>query len=145
MGTYVNGNLMTDERVAHTFKWHWSYYVLPIITIPTGIGIVWLLYRMLNAWTSELAITDRRLIGKVGIIARQTFDFPLDTVNSVQVDQGFFARIFNFGHLRFKNDGQYLVLDLPVGSPVVARNMFSQSQHAFKANLYGGKVAEADL
>ncbi len=143
MGTYVNGNLMTNERVAFEFKWHWIYYVLPVILIPVYfIGVPFLLYRILKAWTSELAITDRRLIGKVGLIARQTIDFPLDTVTSVQVDQGFFGRILNFGYLRFKNDGQFLPIKLPVGSPVVVRNQFNEAQHSFKANLFGGRVKD---
>lgn len=142
MGMYVNGNLMSGERVTHNFKWHWSYYVLPVVTIPVFIGVPWLLLRILDAWTSELAITDRRLIGKVGFISRRTFDFPLDTVSSVQIDQGILGRIFNFGKLRFKNDGEVMSIPLSVGSPAVIRNVFSEAQHNFKANLFAGRIAE---
>jgi uncharacterized membrane protein YdbT with pleckstrin-like domain len=140
MGAFVNGNLMNGERVAHTLKWHWVVYVLPTLSIFLGIGIVWLPFKILQAWTSEVAITDRRLLGKVGIIARDTYDFPLDTIASIQIDQGIFGRLIGFGSLRFKNDGEYFQIPLFVGSPQVIRNMFAETQHKFKADLHAGKI-----
>jgi uncharacterized membrane protein YdbT with pleckstrin-like domain len=140
MGAFVNGNLMNGERVAHTLKWHWVVYVLPTLSIFVGIGLVWLPFKILQAWTSEVAITDRRLLGKVGIIARDTYDFPLDTIASIQIDQGIFGRLIGFGSLRFKNDGEYFQIPLFVGSPQVIRNMFAETQHKFKADLHAGKI-----
>ena len=137
---YISGNLMTDERIAYTFRWHWIYFVFPVITSFALIGLPWLLYRLIKVWTSEVAVTDRRLIGKTGLIARNTLDFPLDTISSVQVDQGILGRVFNFGYLRFKNDGEYIDIGLPVTSPIVQRNKFTETQHSFKAKLNAGRL-----
>ncbi len=45
----------------------------------------------------ELAITDKRVIGKVGIISTSSMDVPLDKIHSVTVSNGLFGKLFNYG------------------------------------------------
>ncbi len=136
MGQYVSGNLMSDERIAYEFKWHWLYYVAPTIASLLLIGIPWLIIRILRAWSSELCITDHRLVGKVGLIARHAIDVPLDQVSSIQIDQGFIERILNAGTLRFKNDGEVVKVPISIADPRTGRNIFNETQLKFKKSLY---------
>jgi hypothetical protein len=140
MGSFVNGNLMKDERVGYDFHWHWIIYLPSILLIPLyGIGLVMLMIKMIEVRTTELSITDRRILGKTGLIYRQTYDFPLDTITAVSVDQGIIGRLLNYGYIRFKNDGQFIKVPLPVGTPVIVRNMLAETQQAYKSKLFGGK------
>ncbi len=142
MGMYINGNLMNGERVNVTFEWHWSYFFWPIVFSFFIIGIPVLIYRIINSKTSEMAITDRRLIGKTGIIARNTVDASLDQISSIQIDQGLLQRILNAGYIRYNLDGQSITVPIAVNSPIKLRNQFSEVQHNYKSNLYAGKTKE---
>ncbi|QIO10222.1 PH domain-containing protein [Acinetobacter lanii] len=81
------------------------YIVLGIITLPMLIGIVFLLIAFINVWTTELAITNRRIIAKTGLIRRNTIELKVTRVESLGVDQGILGRIFNFGSIIVKGIG----------------------------------------
>jgi hypothetical protein len=62
MGNYVNSNLIRDEYVVYETKLHW-------ITFLTLKGVLTLFLAPLIAyWTSEFAITNKRVIIKTGFI-----------------------------------------------------------------------------
>lgn len=73
---------------------------LALWLLAAALGIVALLL-LVRAWfqryTTEIAITDRRLILKQGFIRRHTVEVNLRKVGSVDVDQTVLGRIFNFG------------------------------------------------
>ena len=69
------------------------------------IGIVFLLIAFINVWTTELAITNRRIIAKTGLIRRNTIELKVTRVESLGVDQGILGRIFNFGSIIVKGIG----------------------------------------
>jgi len=47
--------------------------------------------------SSEFALTDRRLMAKIGIIATRSFELLLPKVESVAVEQGILGRLFDYG------------------------------------------------
>jgi membrane protein YdbS with pleckstrin-like domain/DNA-directed RNA polymerase subunit RPC12/RpoP len=49
--------------------------------------------------TTELAFTDRRLIGKVGIIRTRSLLTPLDKINHISALNGIFGRFLGFGNV----------------------------------------------
>jgi len=49
--------------------------------------------------TTEVVVTNKRLVIKRGFIARKTFELLLTKTETVGVDQGFWGRIFNFGRV----------------------------------------------
>jgi membrane protein YdbS with pleckstrin-like domain len=49
--------------------------------------------------SSEYAATDRRIIGKHGLIRRDAMDILFTQISGVEVKQGFFGRIFGYGTL----------------------------------------------
>lgn len=55
--------------------------------------------------TNEIAVTNNRLIGKKGIVSRDTIDFSLKNIETVDVKQSIFGRIFGFGDIVIKGSG----------------------------------------
>ena len=51
----------------------------------------------INYSTSEYAITNKRIIMKTGWIRRNAFEIFLQRIESVQVIQGIFGRLLNYG------------------------------------------------
>src|SRR5207237_9051089 len=55
--------------------------------------------------TTELAITDRRVIYKSGLLSRHTLEMNRSQVSSVDVDQSILDRIFSFGTIVVRGTG----------------------------------------
>jgi len=47
--------------------------------------------------TTELVITNRRIIAKFGIISRSTIELNLSKIESIRVEQGLLGRLLNYG------------------------------------------------
>lgn len=62
----------------------------------SAISIIWRLIPML---CTELSLTNRKLLGKTGIIITKVVDSPLNKINNISVEQGIFGKIFGYGHV----------------------------------------------
>lgn len=60
-------------------------------------SIVLLIRCFIAIWTTEFAVTNKRIIKKTGFISRKTKEIYLSHVESISIDQGILGRIFNFG------------------------------------------------
>lgn len=102
-----------NERLVYECKTHWIIYVIPILIIFFGfisfsvlpelgvilalIGIICLIYEIIYAWTTELAITEKSVIAKLGLIKRDTIEVRINKVESIRLNQGIFGRILGYG------------------------------------------------
>lgn len=72
--------------------------VLPII-----IMLPITLYRFIRAalrfMSTELAITNRRILAKVGFIGRRTSELLLASIESIRVDQSALGRLMDYGNV----------------------------------------------
>jgi uncharacterized membrane protein YdbT with pleckstrin-like domain len=55
--------------------------------------------------TTELAVTDRRVIYKSGLLARHTLEMNRSKVESVDVDQTLLGRVLGFGTITVRGTG----------------------------------------
>jgi uncharacterized membrane protein YdbT with pleckstrin-like domain len=75
-------------------------------------------------WTTEIAVTDKRIIYKRGFITRHTAEMNMDKVSSVDVDQSIWGRMLDFGSIHILGAGgaagiEHLHL---IASPIALRN-----------------------
>jgi uncharacterized membrane protein YdbT with pleckstrin-like domain len=70
-----------------------------------GWGIVLLVRGWWRRWTTEVAVTDRRIIWKRGFINRRTVEMNMDKVASVDVIQSILGRVFNYGDVIIRGPG----------------------------------------
>jgi membrane protein YdbS with pleckstrin-like domain len=129
LGSYTTATLQADERALHKTTLHWMVLVVPIfvslfallvigpigmIAAWKGQSWIWLLLvipvailasAILGMKTSELVITDRRVLIKVGFIQRQTFEMFISKIESVAVTQGMIGRFFNYGTVEIRGTG----------------------------------------
>ncbi len=97
MGSYVEGNLLPDEQIRYSAKLHWMMYVPHVILMFVLVGFVTILIPLIRQWTTEIVATNKRVIGKEGLISRRTLEMNLVKVETIGVDQGIIGRIFDFG------------------------------------------------
>ena len=123
---YVNSTLNKGENVlgqAMISKWSMiAGYTLAILTAPTivlPIAIVGIMYLIRK--TTEMAVTNRRVIRKYGLISRKTVELRLAKVETVSVDQGINGRIFNYGNVVITGSGTTGIVMKNVKDPLTFR------------------------
>ena len=102
------------------------------------LGGLFILIAFLNVVTTELAITNRRVIAKFGLIQRQTIELKVNKVESLSVNQGIIGRVFNFGSIVVVGTGGS---NAPI--PYIANPMnFRQQVNQFLDDYDDGKIAQ---
>ncbi len=114
MGKYVEANLNVKESIMKSAQlhplqlvgaWIWGILGFWLLLIPT-INAIKVTIRYLN---TELAVTNKRVIGKAGFINSAALDAPLNKVQNVTVSSGLFGKIFGYGNIKVETAGSGLV------------------------------------
>src|SRR5579863_5493370 len=97
---------------------------LPLILIGFGctVGLLSFIHARFKRWTTEVAVTNRRIIYKRGFIRRHTIEMNMDKVESVDVDQSVWGRILNFGTIVVHGTGGDLEPLRRIDSPIEFRS-----------------------
>jgi uncharacterized membrane protein YdbT with pleckstrin-like domain len=69
----------------------------PVGLVIAAIGLVWLLAGLIRRNSTELAVTNRRVIAKFGLLRRSTIELNLAKVESIRVEQSVGGRLFGYG------------------------------------------------
>jgi uncharacterized membrane protein YdbT with pleckstrin-like domain len=72
--------------------------------------------------TTELAITDHRIIYKTGLLSRHTLEMNRGKVESVDVDQSLLGRVLNFGTIVVRGTGGSLEPIRNIADPLTFRS-----------------------
>ena len=123
--SYVQDTLSENERVLYTAKFHWLYtlgaFLNLIILGILIIGIYLFFKMMILKWTTEVVVTNQRFVYKKGWIKRDTQEVKLSNIEEVNLEQGFWGRIFGFGKLKLSGTGTG-VIELPtLDAPLALR------------------------
>ena len=146
-GHYVHNVLLEGETVRCIARQHWILYapgalllllaaVLYLLPVSGGLGtLVWLAAVLSCAagliflarewfqwWTTEIAVTDRRIIVKTGFISRKTNEIHMDKVESVEVEQSILGRILDYGDVVVRGTGAGLEPIPMIAAPLELRN-----------------------
>jgi uncharacterized membrane protein YdbT with pleckstrin-like domain len=117
MGAYVDGNLLPGEQVIARAHLHWAIFSGPILLFLFGLvtgpaksifivlALIWAGYRFLIYSSTELAITNKRVIAKTGIIRRNVIDVSNGKVEGITYHQGILGRIFGYGSILVRGTG----------------------------------------
>lgn len=85
------------------------------------MGLLRYAHMMIIKATTEIAITNKRLIYKRGLIARYVGEMNIDRIEGVNVLQGVWGRIFNFGRVMVRGMGVGEVVLPSIEDPIKFR------------------------
>ncbi len=110
--SYVENNLLPNEIINYEWKVHSFYTFMMSVGIFIGLifMIAWIqawwpmwffwfgimivfLYQLLFILTTEIVVTNKRVLYKTWVIARNVFELQLNKVESARLDQSIFQRI----------------------------------------------------
>ena len=147
---YVEQVLQPGETLVYATTLHWLVYLRALVffalavlslmfagSVETGgldtalkigaallclLGIVSALSALIRRATTELAVTDRRVIFKTGIFQRHTVEMNLSKVETVGVNQSILGRLLNYGTVIVRGTGGSFEPIPFIGEPLAFRN-----------------------
>ena len=120
--SYIDRNLVPGEAVEYRTHLHWIVFAGPLVAALLGLAAVlfgvgsrygqWILgvglitlavaaaatlARWLVVVTSEFAVTNKRVLIKVGVFSRHSLEILLTKVEGIGVDQRLLGRLLGYG------------------------------------------------
>jgi uncharacterized membrane protein YdbT with pleckstrin-like domain len=152
--SYVQRVLQPSEQVRHISSIHWIVYwpgvavallaavaywlsetrLLPGVWRYTAyalalVAVVLLIQQWLQLWVTEIAVTNRRVIYKKGLVRRQTNEMNMDKVESVRIDQSILGRMLDYGDVTILGTGEGFETLRTIASPIELRNSITGTTH----------------
>jgi uncharacterized membrane protein YdbT with pleckstrin-like domain len=129
--SYIDDSLVEGETLVHRahISW-WSQFwlvFLGIVTLVVGVGLVFIIWAWVRVRSTELAITNRRIIAKFGFVKRHTVEINLEKVEALKVEQGVWGRILNYGTIFISGSGSSVAPIPNIADPLVFRRKFMEA------------------
>ena len=139
---YVDDHLLPTERIMHRTRLHKIAYLGPMLlalalmaggvfalsagqSLIAVAAFVLALIPLISAYiadtSSEFAVTDKRVIIKVGFIQRRTLETMLGKVEGIEVSQGILGRLLDFGSITVIGTGSTRELFANIARPLEFR------------------------
>jgi uncharacterized membrane protein YdbT with pleckstrin-like domain len=120
--SYIEQSLGDGERIVARAHFHWLYSLkawLALIVLGVVLIGIWIFFSMMiRKWTTEIGVTTHRFVMKSGLLSMNSNEIALPNIEGVKVQQGFWGRVFGYGHVRIEGTGVDAV-ELPnIADPV---------------------------
>ncbi|HET9577347.1 MAG TPA: PH domain-containing protein [Usitatibacter sp.] len=129
--SYIDQSLIPGETVLHRARVTWwsqaGLIILGIVLLVVAIGLVFLIMAWVNVKSTEIAITNKRIIAKFGFIRRSTVEIGLDKVEALRVEQGVWGRFLNYGTILISGTGSTVDPIRNIADPLVFRRKFMEA------------------
>ena len=99
MASYVEQNLLPHEAITHRAHLHWIRFLTWRGLLTLGIA------PLIDRWTSEYVITNKRIVVKTGLVSRHTLEMNLDKIETINVEQSIIGRLLGFGSVTIIGTG----------------------------------------
>lgn len=93
------------------------------------MGLFRYAHMMIIKATTEIAITNKRLVYKRGLVARYVGEMNIDRIEGVNVLQGIWGRIFNFGNIMVRGMGVGELVLPPIEDPIKFRRAIEHAKN----------------
>jgi uncharacterized membrane protein YdbT with pleckstrin-like domain len=124
--SYIDTHLLPGEVVSFRTRLHWKIFVMPVLIAivmialavwafsaqrrvlaipPLAIGVIALLSAWIRRRSSEFAVTNKRVIIKLGVITTRSMELLLPKIEGITVSQTLFGRMFGFGEIVVTGSG----------------------------------------
>ena len=109
---YGEQSLGQNEKLIYEAHFHGSYF--PFFFIFLSLHSLYshthffsspFSSQMIPIWTTEIAVTNHRLVVKRGWLTRSTSELQLKSIEQVNFHQGLLGRLFDFGRIDIHGTG----------------------------------------
>jgi uncharacterized membrane protein YdbT with pleckstrin-like domain len=151
--SYLQESLAPGETIVAVFKLHWFMWIrfwsvlvlgaiaaiaLVVAQIPwaaLGVAILAVLiagYQWLWLRAIEQGVTNRRVVRKTGIVSRTTTELRLASIETVDLRQSFWGRVFGYGNVEITGRGETAMILDRIARPVEVKR---EIESAYAAHI----------
>jgi uncharacterized membrane protein YdbT with pleckstrin-like domain len=132
--SYIEESLSNGEKTESLFSFHWFAWVpmwIWLILGPITLGFTWLIaiYECLRLRCTEQGVTNKRVILKTGIISRRTEEMKVTSIETVELNQGVWGRIFGFETIKVTGRGISDVVFKSLDDPMAVKRQIESVSH----------------
>jgi uncharacterized membrane protein YdbT with pleckstrin-like domain len=125
--SYIDGNLLDGEHVVYRTRLHWLLFAVPVLFtvavllplawlmangtwkifawIPLSFGLIVLVATFIKRQSSDFAVTNKRVMMKVGVFATRSIELLLNKIEAIAVNQSLMGRVFGYGDIAVTGSG----------------------------------------
>ncbi len=123
--SYISENIIPNENLVYLAKIHWIIYLPAFLLMLLGVvfivassddtyitgaviifvALIFFARALIYKMTTELGVTDKRVIAKIGLIRRDTIELNHSKVESYNINQSILGRILDYGTLIINGTG----------------------------------------
>ena len=148
--SYVDNSMAKDEVLVYRAKTHWMAIAAPVPLLVAAllllnggklVGIIVAIFLAIYSlagviafFTTELAVTSKKVVGKWGFVSREMIEQRLDKVDSVSVTQSILGRLFDYGTVIVNGSGKSTSPARFIAEPLVYRRSVQEAIEKAGAN-----------
>jgi uncharacterized membrane protein YdbT with pleckstrin-like domain len=124
--SYIDRHLLPGEVVTYRTRLHWKLFVMPVLVAllmaaaivwalsasktlyaipPAAIAIIVIFAAWIRRRSSEFAVTNKRVIIKLGVTTTRSMELLLPKVEGITVTQSLMGRMFGYGEIVVTGSG----------------------------------------
>ena len=125
--SYIDSNLLAGEHVVFRTRLHWLLFMGPVLFmlivlvpvawflstgswssyawVPIGFGVLILVATFIKRQSSDFAVTNKRVMMKVGVFSTRSIELLLSKVEAIAVEQTLLGRLFGYGNIVITGSG----------------------------------------
>jgi len=120
-----------------SYLYYLAHFIFGVLLLPVfGIGLLFILFALLDRNTKVFTLTNRRVMSKAGIISRQVHEVGIKDVRNLNVKQGILERLFGLGTVEVGSAGTagIEVKFAGVSGPIRVRDLIRRQKDEVDSN-----------
>lgn len=146
MASYIDKVLIGGEQILYRARISlWSLaplLLLGVVLLPVGVGLIFLIWAWVRYASTELAVTNKRVIAKTGLIERKTIEMFIAKVESIQVEQSVLGRLLNYGTVVVSGTGVHSAPFKSIADPLTLRKHFMTAADTMQSASAGASATK---
>src|SRR2546423_7049617 len=125
--SYIDANLLAGEQVVYRTRLHWLLFMGPVLFtavvlvpiawfldngpwssyawIPLALALFSLLATFIKRQSSDFAVTNKRVMMKVGVFSTRSVELLLNKIEAIAVEQSLLGRMVGYGDIVITGSG----------------------------------------
>ena len=125
--SYIDRNLLEGEQIVFRTRLHWLLFTGPVLLallvclplaalvlrsswgalawVPAALGALAVLTAYIRRASSDFAVTNKRVMMKVGVLRTRSTELLLGKIEAISVDQGLVGRLLGYGDIVLTGSG----------------------------------------
>ena len=106
---FIKSTLPENETIEMEIAFHWTHSLIAWLALfflgRLIVSIFIFISMYIEKWTTERALTNKRLVIKRGLISRQTEEMSFNRIEEVNLNQSILQRLLGSGNIRVTGTG----------------------------------------